>query len=75
MSNLSLALLLAAVALIIVAQSFELPFVSGGSGVLLVVALGYAFVVAKREAKLFLAAMRDQEENRFRHSHQRGIVK
>ena len=75
MSKVSLTLLLTAVALIVVAQFFELPFVSGGSGVLLVVALGYAFVVAKREAKLFMAAMQDQEDNRFRDSHRGEIAK
>ncbi len=66
MSKISLTILMVAAALVVAAQIFELPFVSGGSGVVLVVALGYAYVVAQREARLFLAAVREQEANRFR---------
>ena len=66
MSKVSLGILMAAALLIVLAQYFNLPFVSGGSGVVFLVALGYAYVVAKREAQLLMTAIRVQEENRFR---------
>lgn len=70
MSKVSLGIVMAAATLIVLAQYFELSFVSGGSGVVFVVALGYAYVVAKREAQLLMTAIRVQEENRFRDPNQ-----
>ena len=69
MSKVTLALLMAAAALIVAGVFFEISWISSGSGVLLLVGLGYAYVVAKREAELLYAAIRDRDENRFRDSH------
>ena len=52
MSKVTLGILFAAIGLAIVATYFELSVVSGGSGVVLVVGLIYAFVVTKREIAL-----------------------
>ena len=52
MSKVTLGILFAAIGLAIVATYFELAVVSGGSGVVLVVGLIYAFVVTKREIAL-----------------------
>ena len=49
MSKMIVGILLAAVALIVVATYFNAAFVAGGSGVVLVVALGYAYIVNQRE--------------------------
>ncbi|MDN3645257.1 hypothetical protein QWY75_03430 [Pontixanthobacter aestiaquae] len=43
--------LVAAVLLIVVATFFNSTFVAGGSGVVLIVGLGYAYVVSKREVE------------------------
>jgi preprotein translocase subunit SecY len=61
MSKTSLALLAIAAALVTAATYFELPFAAGGSGVLLLVALGYAYVVTKRDMTLLSYAMKDNE--------------
>ena len=61
MSNLNLTLLLAAVALVLVAVLLELPIVSGGSGLVYIVALIYAYTVAKREAGLLTYAVRQRD--------------
>lgn len=42
-------ILIGAVALIVLATFFNSAFVVGGSGVVLLVALGYSYVVRKRE--------------------------
>ena len=62
MSKLSLALLMAAAVLIVLAVIFEVPFAQGGSGVLMLAALAYAYVVAKREVELLTYAAKDREE-------------
>lgn len=41
--------LIAAVLLIVIATIFNSTFVAGGSGVVLIVGLAYAFVVSKRD--------------------------
>ena len=61
MSNVSIVTLFAAIVMIIVAVFLELSVVSGGAGVLFVVGLGYAYVVATRE----VAAMRHAIDTRF----------
>ncbi|MBO6610081.1 hypothetical protein [Altererythrobacter sp.] len=65
MSKLSLSILMAAVVLIVLAVFFDLPFVRNGSGVILLVGLGYAYTVAKREVQLLNYAVnhRDGEED------------
>lgn len=69
MSKVTLALLMAAVAMIVAAVFFDVSWISSGSGILLMVALGYAYVVTKRETELLFAALKDRDENRFRDSH------
>ena len=49
MSKVSIGILFAAIALIALAMLFDVLFVAGGSGVVLVVALVYSYVVARRE--------------------------
>lgn len=51
MSKVSIGILFAAIALIAFAMLFDVMFVAGGSGVVLVVALAYSYVVAKRETE------------------------
>lgn len=63
MSKLSLAILLAAVALIVLAVVFDMPFVRNGSGVILLVGLGYAYTVAKREVQLLSYAVKNMDED------------
>lgn len=52
MSKTTVAILFAAIGLIITATYLELPYFGGGAGVLLVAALSYAFLIAKRELAL-----------------------
>ena len=49
MSKVTLGILCVAIGLIIVAAYFNVLFIAGGSSVVLVVALVYSYVVAKRE--------------------------
>lgn len=49
MSKVTLGILCAAVALIVLATLFNVMFVAGGSGIVIVVALAYSYVVARRE--------------------------
>jgi len=51
MTKTTLAIFLTAVALLLLAVLLEMPFVAGGGGVLLMVGLIYAFVVARRDAE------------------------
>ncbi|MEL7317461.1 MAG: hypothetical protein AAFN04_02345 [Pseudomonadota bacterium] len=51
MSKVTLGILFCAIALIALAMLFDVLFVAGGSGVVLVVALAYSYVVAKRETE------------------------
>ena len=52
MSRLSLAILAFALVAIPIAVYFEVSLVAGVSGLLFLVALGYSYVVAKREVEL-----------------------
>ena len=61
MSKLSLVLLMLTIAAVIVAMLLEAPFVSGGSGVIYVVALVYFYTIAKREAELLVYAVNNRE--------------
>ena len=65
MTRLSVATLLASVAMIVAAAWFELSFATGASGVLLIVGLSYSYVVATREAKLLSYAMEERDAERF----------
>ena len=49
MSKISIAILFAAIGLITLGTYFDVPYVASGSGLILVVGLCYAYVVAKRE--------------------------
>jgi len=60
MSRLSIALLYTVICGIIVGMWFEVPYVSGNTGALIVIALVYAFVVAKREVALIMHAIEQQ---------------
>ena len=51
MSKNLVAILFAAVLLIVLATVYNSTFVAGGSGIVLVVTLGYAYVVSKRESE------------------------
>lgn len=64
MSKVSIGILFAAIALIILAVAFNVTFVAGGSGVVLVVSLAYSYVVAKREVKLLSYAMESRGPGR-----------
>lgn len=63
MSKLSLGILVGAAALIVLGVIFEVPFVQGGSGVILLVGLGYSYVVAKREVELLSYAVKNLDED------------
>lgn len=65
MSKVSLGILMAATALIVLAVYFEVSFIAGSTGVVLVVALGYSFVVARREASLMMHAIEVRDAERF----------
>ena len=51
MTKVTTGILIAAVALIVLAVIFEVSFVAGGGGVVLLAGLAYAYVVSKREAE------------------------
>lgn len=51
MSKTTQATLIAAVLLIVIATIFNSTFVAGGSGVVLLVGIAYAYVVSKRETE------------------------
>ena len=63
MSKLSLSIFMAAVVLIVLAVFFDLPFVRNGSGVILLVGLGYAYTVAKREVQLLNYAVNHRDDH------------
>ena len=54
---------MAAVALIVLAVIFDMPFVRNGSGVILLVGLGYAYTVAKREVQLLQYAVNHSDDD------------
>ncbi|MFN2098924.1 hypothetical protein [Altererythrobacter sp. MF3-039] len=62
MSKLSMAALMIAAALIVLAVILDLPFVRGGSGVFLLAGLAYAYVVAKREVELLTYAVKNRDD-------------
>lgn len=49
MSNITIGILFSAAALIVLATLFNVLFVASGSGVVIMVALAYSYVVSKRE--------------------------
>ena len=51
MSKVTLGVFIAAIALIVVAVALDAAVFAGGSGVILMVGLVYAFVVARRDAE------------------------
>ena len=53
---------MAAAALIVLAVFLDIPFVRNGSGVILLVGLGYAYTVAKREVELLTYAVNHRED-------------
>jgi hypothetical protein len=65
MTKLNVGILMAAVAMIVAATYFELSFATGVSGVLLIVGLGYSYVVATREARLLSYALEEREVEGF----------
>ena len=64
MSKVSVGILFAAVGLITLGTYFNVPFVAGGSGVVLVVGLCYSYVVAKREMERVSEVLREEKEER-----------
>lgn len=60
MSRINIGILLAAVSLIILGVLFDIAIFRNGSGVIFVVGLVYAYVVAKREAALMSHALDQQ---------------
>lgn len=60
-SNTTIALLFTAIALIIIGVILEIPSVGNGSGIIYVVALVYAYTVAKREAALLSYAVKNRD--------------
>ena len=62
MSKVSLGTLLAAVALVVLAVVFDVPFMRGGSGVILLVGLIYAYTVAQREVELLQYAVNHHDD-------------
>ena len=60
MSRVSIALLYVVIAAIIVCMYFEVPYISGLPGALIVISLVYSFVVAKREAALIAFTLDEQ---------------
>jgi hypothetical protein len=61
-SKISLGVLLTAIALIILAVFLEVPYFTGGSGVLFVAALVYSYHVAKRDMELLQYAMEHADD-------------
>lgn len=61
MSKTTTGILFAAIGLVITATYLDLPYFGGGAGVLLVAALSYAFVVAKRELALVTYVLKEEQ--------------
>lgn len=69
MSKISLTILFIVIGAILTGMYLEVPYLEGAPGALLVVALVYSFVVAKREAGLMAMALEqrmEQKDVRFR---------
>lgn len=62
MSKISIAILYIVIIAIIIGMYLEVPYLTGGPGAFLVIALVYSFVVAKRELALLSEAMHEEEE-------------
>ena len=62
MSKISIAILFAAIGLITLGTYFDVPYVAGGSGFILVVGLCYAYVVAKREMERVADVIREEKQ-------------
>ena len=62
MSKISIAILFAAIGLISLGAYFDVPYVAGGSGLILVVGLCYAYVVAKREMARVADVIREEKQ-------------
>ena len=60
MSKVSIGLLYVVILGIIVCMVYEVPYISGLPGALIVISLVYSFVVAKREAALMSFALEEQ---------------
>ena len=54
---------LAAAGVILLAVVLDLPFVRGGSGLVMIVAVGYAYIVLKREVALLSYAVKNREQD------------
>ena len=68
MSKISIAILFAAIGLITLGTYFDVPYVAGGSGLILVVGLCYAYVVAKREMARVADLIREEKQRLNIHS-------
>ncbi|MEM7780162.1 MAG: hypothetical protein AAF697_07225 [Pseudomonadota bacterium] len=64
MSKISIAILFAAIGLVTLGSYLNVPFATGVSGLILVVALIYSFIVAKREMERVAATIQEQERAR-----------
>lgn len=63
MSKISLTILYIVILSIIVGMYLEVPYLTGGPGAFLVIALVYSFVVAKRELALLSEALNDEGDD------------
>lgn len=61
MPKITLAVMVAVVAYIIVATWMGLSFMAGGSGVLFIIGIGYSYVVAQRERALISEALHEKD--------------
>ena len=64
MSKISIGLLFTAIGLVLLATYFDVAFLGGGAGVVLVCGLVYAFVVAKRQAELMVLVLDQRFEEK-----------
>ncbi len=68
MSKVTIGILFAAIALLTLGTYLKMPFPTGVSGMMLVVALVYSFVVAKREMGRASKVIKAEEKARFNHT-------
>ena len=61
MSKVTLAILFAMIILIIIATYYDVAYLGGGPGVLLIAALSYAYVVARRQAALMTYVLSENQ--------------
>ncbi|MDY7097780.1 MAG: hypothetical protein SXU28_06550 [Pseudomonadota bacterium] len=74
MSKISVAILCIVIAGILIAMLMEVPYVTGGPGALVVIALVYSFVVARREAGLMAYALEQQREEERREKEAEAVI-